>query len=189
MNTFHDFLKWYNNKDVVPNLDAMKKMIQFYYSKQIDMLKLGYTLPNLANRILHSSTLAAFFQFCEKEDEEYDNYIRNWLKGGPSIIFTRYAKVGETKIRDSENVCKSVVGIDASQLSPFSMTKEMSTGLYAKWDFNDDNAKFHSKRSWRSLFEQQVIENLQSTHPDCLIQLQFSHKKQKKIETYLVDGF
>ena len=61
MNTFHDFLKWYNNKDVVPTLDAMTKMIQFYHSKQIDMLKLGYTLPNLANRNLHSYTDAAFF--------------------------------------------------------------------------------------------------------------------------------
>ena len=78
MNTFHDFLKWYNNKDVVPSLYAMTKMIQFYHSKQMDMLKLGYTLPNLANRFLHSSTDAAFFPFCVL-GKEYDNYIRNWL--------------------------------------------------------------------------------------------------------------
>ena len=188
MNTFRDFLKWYNNKDVMPTLDAMTKMIQFYHSKQIDMLKLGYTLPNLANRFLHSSTDAAFFPFCE-QDKEYDNYIRNWLTGGPSIIFTRYAKVGETKIRESENVCKSIVGIDASQLYPFSMTKEMPTGLYTKWEFNVDTAKFHPKRNWRSFFEQQVIDYLQSTRPECLIQSQFSHKKQKRIGTYLVDGF
>ena len=31
MNTIRDFLKWYNNKDVVPTLDAMTKMIQFYH--------------------------------------------------------------------------------------------------------------------------------------------------------------
>ena len=188
MNTFRDFLKWYNNKEVVPTLDAMTKMIQFYHSKQIDMLKLGYTLPNLANGFLHSSTDAVFFPFCE-QDKEYDNYIRNWLTGGPSTIFTRYAKVGETKIRESENVCKSIVGIDASQLYPFSMTREMPTGLYTKWEFNDDTAKIHPKRNWRSLFEQQVIEYLQSTRPECLIQSQFSHKKQQKVGTYLVDGF
>ena len=29
MTVFKDFLKWYNNKDVVPTLDAMQKMIQF----------------------------------------------------------------------------------------------------------------------------------------------------------------
>ena len=165
-------------RDVVPTLNAMTKMILFYHSKQIDMLKLGYTLPNWANRILHSSTDATFFPFCE-QDKEYANYIRNWLTRGPSIIFTRYAKVGETKIRESENVCKSIVGIDASQLYPFSMTNEMPTGLYTKWEFNDDTAKFHPIRNW-SLFEQQVIEYLQSTRPKCLIQSQFSKKNRKK---------
>ena len=133
MQTFRDFVRWYNNKDVEPTLEAMRKMIDFYHSKRVDMLKLGFTLPNLANRFLHSSTDAAFFPFCEI-DKDYDNYIRKWLTGGPSIIFTRYAKVGETKIRESENVCKSIVGIDVSQLYPFSMTKEMLRGPYTKWE-------------------------------------------------------
>ena len=48
---FKDFLKWYNNKDVVPTLKAMQKMIQFYHNKGIDMFKLGCTLPNLANYV------------------------------------------------------------------------------------------------------------------------------------------
>ena len=46
---FSHLLKWYNNKDVVPTLEAMQKMIEFYHNKGIDMLKLGCTLPNLAN--------------------------------------------------------------------------------------------------------------------------------------------
>ena len=65
--TFRDFVRWYNNKDVEPTLKAMNKLISFYHSRQVDMLKLGYTLPNLANRFLHSSTDAAFFPFCEKD--------------------------------------------------------------------------------------------------------------------------
>ena len=51
--TFCDFLLWYNNKDVVPILQAMKKMMKFYQDQKIDMLKLGCTLPNLANICLH----------------------------------------------------------------------------------------------------------------------------------------
>ena len=66
MQTFRDFLMWYNNKDVEPTLEAMKKTISFYHSRQVDMLKLGYTLPNLANRFLHSSTNAAFFRFVRR---------------------------------------------------------------------------------------------------------------------------
>ena len=54
---FKDFLQWYNNKDVILSLVAMQKMIQFYHDKGIDMLKLGYTLPNLANICLHKSAI------------------------------------------------------------------------------------------------------------------------------------
>ena len=46
MQYFSDFLKWYNNKDVVPTPEAMQKMIEFYHNKGIYMLKLGCTLPN-----------------------------------------------------------------------------------------------------------------------------------------------
>ena len=187
MQTFRDFLMWYNNKDVEPTLETMKKVISFYHSRQVDMLKLGYTLPNLANRFLHLSTDAAFFPFCEK-DKDYDNYIRKWLTGVPSIIFKRYAKVGEAKIRESENVCKSIVGIYASQLCTFSMT-EMPTGPYTKWEYNEETAKFQSNRNWRSYFEQQIMDYFQQVHPNCKIQTQFTHKKQKKLGPYLVDGF
>ena len=49
MATLRDFVKWYNNKDVVPTLEAMQKMMEIYQNKSIDMLKLGCTLPNLSN--------------------------------------------------------------------------------------------------------------------------------------------
>ena len=38
---FENFSRWYNNKDVVPTLEAMQKMLAFYLKKRIDMLKLG----------------------------------------------------------------------------------------------------------------------------------------------------
>ena len=41
MQYFAEFLKWYNNKDVVPTLEAMQKMIELYHNKGIDMLQLG----------------------------------------------------------------------------------------------------------------------------------------------------
>ena len=55
MQFFTDFLKWHNNKDVVPTLEAMQKKIDFYQNKGIDMLKLGCTLPILASICLHKS--------------------------------------------------------------------------------------------------------------------------------------
>ena len=64
MTVFKGFLKCYNNKDVVPTLEAMQKMIQ-----GLDMLNLGCTLPNLANICLHKSTNYKFYPFCESDKD------------------------------------------------------------------------------------------------------------------------
>ena len=45
----------------------MKKMIEFYHNKGIDMLKLGCTLPNLANICLHKSTDLKSYPFTESD--------------------------------------------------------------------------------------------------------------------------
>ena len=97
MCTFKDFLRWYNNKDVVPTLEAMQKMLAFYPKKRIDMLKLGCTLPNLANICLHKSTSAKFYPFTET-DKDLLQKIREDMVGGLSIVFTRKAVVDETFI-------------------------------------------------------------------------------------------
>ena len=104
MQYFSDFLKRYNIKDVVPTLEAMQKMIEFYHNKGIDMLKLGCKLPNLANICLHKSTDSKFYPFTES-DKDLLEKIREDMIGSPSIVFTRKAVVDETFIRKSSNVC------------------------------------------------------------------------------------
>ena len=110
MQNYSDFLKWYNNKDVVPTLEAMQKMIEFYHNKGIDMLKLGCTLPRFANICLHKWTDSKFYPFTESEKDLLEN-IREDMVGGPSIVFTRKAVVVETFIRKSSNLCKLSVGV------------------------------------------------------------------------------
>ena len=100
MTTFRDFLRWYNNKDVVPTLDDMQKMIEFYHDKRIDMLRLGCTLPNLANICLHKSTDYEFYP-CFSSDSDLLEKKREDMTGGPSIVFTRKAVANETFIRKS----------------------------------------------------------------------------------------
>ena len=95
MQYFSYFLKWYNNKDFVPTLEAMQKMIEFYHNKRIDMLKLGCTLLNLANTCLHKSTDSKFYPLTES-DKDLLEKIRKDIVGGPSIVFTRKAVVEET---------------------------------------------------------------------------------------------
>ena len=64
---YKDFLRWYNNIDVVTTLEAMQKMLVFHHKTGIDMLKLGCKLPNSANICLHKSTSAKFYPFTETD--------------------------------------------------------------------------------------------------------------------------
>ena len=91
----------------------MQKMIEFYHQKEIDMLKLDCTLPNLANIRLHKSTDSKFYPITES-DKDLLEKTREDMVGGPSIVFTLKAMVDETFICKSTNLCKSIVGIDAS---------------------------------------------------------------------------
>ena len=115
LKSFKDFRMWYNNKNVVLTLEAMQKMIEFYQQKEIDMLKLGCTWPNLANICLHKSTDSKFYPFTES-DKDLLEKIREDMVGGPSIVFTRKAVVDDSFFRKSTNFCKSIVGINTSQL-------------------------------------------------------------------------
>ena len=141
MSSFKDFLRWYNNKDVVSTLEAMQKMIIFYHDKDIDMLKLGCTLPSLANKCLHKSTVAKYYPFTEG-DKELVEKIREDVGGGPSIVFTRKAVVDETFIPKYTNMCKSIIRIDASQLDAYRMCQTMPTGLYTHWDIDSVTIRF-----------------------------------------------
>ena len=125
----------------MPTLEAMQKMIVFYHDNDIDMLKLGCTLPNLGNICLHKSTDATFYPFTEGEKDLLEK-IREDVVGGPSIVFTRKPVVDETFVRKSPNLCKSFVVIDASQLHPNSMCQPLPTGLYTRLDFDSETSRF-----------------------------------------------
>ena len=66
MTVFKDFLKWYNN-NIVPTLEAVEEMIQFYHNKII--WKLGSNFLKLANICLHNSTNYKLYPFCEKDKD------------------------------------------------------------------------------------------------------------------------
>ena len=153
---FSDFLKWYNDDDVVPTLEAMQKMIEIYHNKGIDMLKLGCTLHNLAIICLHKSTESKFYPFRES-DKELLEKIREDMVGGLSIVFTRKAVVDETFIRKSSNWCKSVIGVDASQLYPNSMCQPMPTGLYTRWKYDSETKRFTACQNKSCSIENMVL--------------------------------
>ena len=187
MKSFKDFLMWYDNKDVVPTPEAMQKMIEFYHQKEIDMLKLGCTLPNLATICLLKSTDSKFYPFTES-DKDLLEKLHEDVVAGPSIVFTRKAVVDETFIRKSTNLCKSIVGINASQLYPYSMCKPMPTGLYTRWNYDCESQEFMPRQKKTRSFENMVLSYFQQTRPECRIESNVTTGRQKKIDCFSVDG-
>ena len=187
MGSFKDFWRWYNNKNIVPTLEAMQKMIAFYHDEDIDMLKLGCILPNLANICLHKSTDANFYPFTEGDKDVLEKILEG-VVGGPSVVFARKTVVDETFIRKSTNLCKSFVGIDASQLYPFSMCQPMLTGLHRRWDFDSEIGRFIPRQNKIRSFKKMVMSYFQRTRPKYEIESFFTAGGKKKIDCFSVDG-
>ena len=138
--------------------------------------------------LLHKSTDAKFYPFIEG-DKNLLQKIREDIVGGPSIVFTRKAVADETFIRKSTNICNSFVGIDASQLYPYSMCQPMPTGLYTRWDFNSESSRFTPRQKETRSFENMVMSYFQRTRPESEIESFFTTDRQKKIDCFNVDGF
>ena len=111
------------------------------------------------------------------------------MAGGPSIVFTRKAVVDETFTRNSSNLCKSIVGIDASQLYPYSMCQPMPTGLYTSWEYDSETKRFTARQNKSRSFENMVLSYFQQSRPDCKIESNINTGRQKKIDCFGVDGF
>ena len=104
------------------------------------------------------------------------------MVGGPSIVFTRKAVVEETFIRISGNICKSVFGIDASQLYRYSMCQPMPTGLYTRSECDTESNRFKPQQSRSGNLENMVMSNFQRQRPDSKIESFYTTGTQKKID-------
>ena len=63
-----DCLEYYNNCDVIPMVEAINKMFEFYRAKKLDMFKDAISLPGLAYKMLMNGPNANFSLF-EEEDK------------------------------------------------------------------------------------------------------------------------
>ena len=144
-------------------------MIAFYHEKDIDMLKFCCILPNPANICLHESTDVKFYPFTEG-DKDLLEKIREDFVDDPSIVLPRKAVVEETFIRKCANICKSIVGIDSSQLYPYSMCQPMPTALQKRCDFDSERSRFTPRQNETRTFEKMVMSYFPQARPDCKIE-------------------
>ena len=120
MTTLRDFLVWYNNRDVVPFLQAIDRQFTFYRQRGIDMFKQGISVPGLTLLYLFNDfPEKTYFTIFNEKNKDLHDLVKDNIVGGPSIIFHRYHEKGVTTLRQNEygeaaRPCRSIVGYDAN---------------------------------------------------------------------------
>ena len=130
MQTFADWLLYYNNLDMAPGLEALEKMRGFYTEKGIDLLKDAVSIPGVTLHYLLRGTIEQGAKLYTPCKEVYE-MLKGAVVGGPSIVFTRYHEARVTKLRshrDAPRLCKRILGYDANALYLSTMLREMPCG-------------------------------------------------------------
>ena len=129
--TFADFLKWYNDLDVTPMIQAIENMNEFYKNIHIDFIHQAISIPGVAMRVCLNSIIdpaAEFHLFNPKNKDIYRLFKEN-IVGGPSIIFNRYHEAGKTFIRNDPNkTCQKIIGYDANALYLWAIGQDFPAG-------------------------------------------------------------
>ena len=143
MCTFADWLRYYNNLDVAPGLEALEKMRAFYTDKGIDILKDAVSIPGVTLHYLLRGCVERGADLYSPCKEAYE-MLKEAVVGGPSLVFTRYHEVGVTKIRSHRIAeppfCKNIMGYDANALYLSTMLRDMPCGKGKVVHYNNEAA-------------------------------------------------
>ena len=155
MTTLRDFLVWYNNRDVVPFLQAIDRQFAFYQQRGIDMFKQGVSVPGLTLLYLFNDLPEkTYFTFFNEKNKDLHHLVKNHVVGGPSLVFQRYHEKGVNTLRQNEygeavRPCRSIVGYDANALYLWSLMQDMPTGWYTRRreenNFRPETAELHGQ--------------------------------------------
>ena len=167
MQTFRDWLEYYNNLDVAPGLEALEKMRGFYFSKGIDILKDAVSLPDVSLHYLLRGALERGEEFWSPSSKAYD-LLKKGMVGGPSIVFKRHHEAGKTKIRphryENAKLCKKIVGYDANALYLSTMARDMpgGRGVVQEFVYPQEGLNHISNPAWFGFSEVdiQIPKNL-----------------------------
>ena len=134
MTTLRDFLVWYNNRDVVPFLQAIDRQFAFYQQRVIDIFKQGISVHGLTLLYLFNDfPEKTYFTIFNEKNKDLHHFVKDHVVGGASLIFHRYREKGVTTLRQNEygeaaRPCRSIVGYDANALYLWSLMQYMPMG-------------------------------------------------------------
>ena len=130
MQTFGDWLEYYNNLDVTPFLKTLEKMKAYYTNLGVDIFKDAVSLPGVSMQYILRGTLRGYNppELYAPGPEAYE-MLKAAVVGGPSLVFTRKHVAGETRIRshkyaDLARIVERIFGFNANSLYPYAMAQE-----------------------------------------------------------------
>ena len=153
MKTFKDWVRYYNNLDVAPGLEALEKMRNFYTGKGIDIMKDAVSIPGVSLHYLLRGAIERKAELYAPSKEAYE-MLKEAVVGGPSLVFTRYHEVGKTRIRSHQypvpknekearaagaaKLCQNILGYDANALYLSTMLRDMPCGKERVVHYTDE---------------------------------------------------
>ena len=141
MKTFKDWVRYYNNLDVAPGLEALEKMRNFYTEKGIDIMKDAVSIPGVSLHYLLKGAIERKAELYAPSKEAYE-MLKEAVVGGPSLVFTRYHEVGKTRIRSQQvansKLCQNILGYDANALYLSTMLRDMPCGKERVVNYTDE---------------------------------------------------
>ena len=136
--TLKDMLIYYNMLDCVPFITAVKNLLHPYKEQGLDIFKRAFSVSGVAKlQMMKRIEKETFFCLFPKRHADLYNTMRNQITGGLSIVFTRLAIAGETKIRsheiDNPEPVKQVLGLDANSLYLHAIAQNNPTGYFCRY--------------------------------------------------------
>lgn len=125
----------YNNADCGPFISAIVNMQNEYFAQSLDIWKLSVSCPGIARikMMKYAQSQNILLPLFNRGDEDLFWLFKAGTVGGPSIIFCRYASVGETYLKpDGEYLCNSIKGYDCNALYCGCFQAPMPTFMYVR---------------------------------------------------------
>ena len=186
MKTLKDLLIYYNTCDVVGFVAAVTKMIHFYQTRDIDLFKDYVSVPGVARRLLFKSNNCSFPLFDHKTQDIFRTVSCSAV-GGPSIVFRRFMKVGESNIRDNINYpCRSIQGEDMNSLYLATLNENFPTGVFV--DRKCENM-FKAEPSIKHMSMYFWMDHLAQANQIVIKHKLNNNNKEVRIGPYPVDGY
>ena len=141
MTTLRDFLVWYNNRDVVPFLQAIDRQFAFYQQRGIDMFKQGISVPGLTLLYLFNDLPEkTYFTIFNEKNKDLHHLVKDHVVGGASFIFIAITRKGSPRhVRTStERPLVSVGPSSDTMPTPCTCGHSCNTCL---WDGTYDDGK------------------------------------------------